>query len=439
MSETLHVDCLVIGAGPAGSAAAIDMARAGLKVLVIDRGEFPRFRIGESFLPRTKRALRRLGVLDRCMALPHARKVGVEISMGDHRYGSRTYFFRDTIGDGEKDAFNMARIHLDMMMMEAARDAGADVRTTCALRSIQSHGDNGIIANTDAGVVHAKWMIDASGQASSLGREFGTRRYHSFLQNVAYFEHFEGVIRPSGPAAGCFGLTVLDEGWFWLIPLDDQRTSVGFVARETLHRTLDIPAEDRFWWAVERTPIMAERMANARGPSRNRVISDFTYRCDPFAGPGFFLVGDAAAFLDPVWSTGLTLGLLAAEQAAAGVVRLSRGARPAAERARYQVWASRVVGRAFELVEGFYDPGFRDLLFAPSQPRELVRGFVTLLAGEFDAIQPATAMRCLALKSMCAVQKRFPFLPHRRPFRLRPDGVTNRVPLAQLASKVALQ
>ena len=138
-------------------------------------------------------------------------------------------------------------------------------------------------------------------------------------------------------------------------------------------------------------------------------------------------------------STGLTLGLLAAEQAAAGVVRLSRGARPAAERARYQAWASRVVGRAFELVEGFYDPAFRDLLFAPSQPRELVRGFVTLLAGEFDAIQPATAMRCLALKSMCAVQKRFPFLPRRRPFRLRPDGVTNRVPLAQLASKVALQ
>ena len=100
MSETLHVDCLVIGAGPAGSAAAIDMAREGLKVLVIDRGEFPRFRIGESFLPRTKRALRRLGVLDKCMALPHARKVGVEISMGDRRYGSRTFFFRDTIGNG---------------------------------------------------------------------------------------------------------------------------------------------------------------------------------------------------------------------------------------------------------------------------------------------------------------------------------------------------
>ena len=206
----------------------------------------------------------------------------------------------------------MARVHLDMMMVEAARDAGADVRTSCALRSIQSHGDTGIIADTDAGIVHAKWMIDASGQASALGREFGTRRYHSFLRNVAYFEHFEGVIRPSGNAANCFGLTVMDEGWFWLIPLDEHRTSVGFVAREPLHRSLDVAPEDRFWWAVERTPIMAERMANARGPSTNRVIADFTYRCDPFAGPGFFLVGDAAAFLDPVWSTGLTLGLLAA-------------------------------------------------------------------------------------------------------------------------------
>ena len=115
MSECRHCDCLVIGAGPAGSAAAIEMARAGLDVLVVDRGEFPRFRIGESFLPRTKRAFRRLGVLDRCLALPHARKVGVEITMGDLRYGARRFFFSDTIGNGEKDAFNMARVHLDAL------------------------------------------------------------------------------------------------------------------------------------------------------------------------------------------------------------------------------------------------------------------------------------------------------------------------------------
>jgi len=427
-----RVDCLVIGAGPAGCAAAIDMARAGLDVLVVDRGSFPRFRIGESFLPRTKRAFRRLGVLDRCMALPHARKVGVEITQGDRRFGARTFFFRDTLGHGEKDAFNMARIHLDAMMVEAARDAGAEVRTECPLRSIVSHGDDGVEAMTDAGTIRARWMIDASGQASTLGREFGTRRYHSFLRNVAYFDHFEGVQRPSGEAQGCFGLTILDEGWFWLIPLDDTRTSVGFVARESLHRNLDVAPEDRFWWAVERTPVLAERMAKARGPSTNRVISDFTYRCDPFAGPGFFLVGDAAAFLDPVWSTGLTMGLLSAEQAAAGVIRMSKGSRPSRERACYESWARRVIGRAFRLVEGFYDPGFRDLLFAPRRPRELIRGFVTLLAGEFDDVAPGTALRCVTLGAMAAAQRRVGFSPRRRPFRLRPDGVACRPPIAEL-------
>ncbi|NBQ16258.1 MAG: FAD-binding protein, partial [Proteobacteria bacterium] len=118
--ETIR-DCLVVGAGPAGSAAALEMARAGLDVLVIDRGEFPRFRIGESFLPRTKRAFRRLGVLDRCLALPHARKVGVEITLGDWRHGPQRYFFRDVYGDGDKETFNMARVHLDAMMMQAAR------------------------------------------------------------------------------------------------------------------------------------------------------------------------------------------------------------------------------------------------------------------------------------------------------------------------------
>lgn len=433
MPETRTCDCLVIGAGPAGSAAAIELREGGLDVVVVDRGEFPRFRIGESFLPRTKRALRRLGLLERCMALPHARKVGVEISLGDRRHGARHFFFRDTLGSGEKDAFNMARVHLDQMMMTAARNAGAEVRTSCAMRAVLSHGDDGVVVETDSGLLHAKWMIDASGQASALGRQFGTRRYHSFLRNVAYFEHFEGVERPSGEAAGCFALTVMDEGWFWLIPLDATRTSIGFVAREPLHRTLAVPAEERLWWAIERTPIMAERMASARGPAQNRVISDFTYRCDPFAGPGFFLVGDAAAFLDPVWSTGVTLGLLAAEQAAAGVLRMARGGAPATERARYQAWCTRVVGRAFRLVEGFYDEGFRDLLFAPRRPRQLVRGFVTLLAGEFDAVPVGTAARCLALGGLCALQRRAGFSPRIRPFRLRPDGVAERPPVARLS------
>jgi flavin-dependent dehydrogenase len=432
MPEVRRCDCLVIGAGPAGSAAAIEMARAGLDVLVVDRGEFPRFRIGESFLPRTKRALRRLGVLDRCLSLPHARKVGVEITMGDWRYGARRFFFRDTIGHGDKDAFNMARVHLDTLLMQVAREAGAEVRTSCALRRVGRIGDDGVEVETDKGPVSARWMIDASGQATALGREFGTRRYHSHLRNVAYFGHFDGVERPSGEAHGCFGLTVADEGWFWLIPLDDTRTSVGFVARESLHRSIDVPAERRFRWAVERTPVLAQRMRNAQGPEENQVMADFTYRCDPFAGPGFFLVGDAAAFLDPVWSTGMTMGLLAAEQAAAGVVRMSRGASPRVERDRYQAWASRVVGRAFRLVEGFYDQGFRDLLFAPKAPRELVRGFVTLLAGEFDQVQPATAVRSMALASLSRLQKSVPFAPRIRPYRLMGSGNVARRPVPVL-------
>lgn len=433
MPDNRNCDCLVVGAGPAGSAAAMEMARAGLDVVVVDRDEFPRFRIGESFLPRTKRAFRRLGVLDRCLALPHARKVGVEITMGDRRYGARTFFFRDTIGDGEKDAFNMARMHLDPMLLSVARESGAEVRTSCALRKVVSRGDHGVEAETDSGRIKARWMIDASGQATALGREFGTRRYHSFLRNVAYFDHYDGVERPSGDAQGCFGLTVMDEGWFWLIPLDDARTSVGFVAREGLHKSIDVPANDRFWWAVERTPVLAERMRNARGPSKNRVIADFTYRCDPFAGPGFFLVGDAAAFLDPVWSTGLTMGLLAAEQAAAGVIRMSKGSPPRAERARYQAWGTRVINRAFRLVEGFYDPAFRDLLFAPRRPRELIRGFVTLLAGEFDHVRPATAVRSMTLASMCALQRRVRFAPRTRPYRILGDGGRPRAALAKLA------
>ncbi len=423
MSAERIYDCLVIGAGPAGSAAAIEMARAGLDVLVLDRGEFPRFRIGESFLPRTKRAFRRLGVLDKCLALPHARKIGVEISLGDWRHGSQYFFFRDVFGDGDKETFNMARIHLDQMMMESAREAGAEVQTSCALRAVTRMEDGDVVVDSDAGTVRARWMIDASGQATTLARERDQRRFHSFLRNVAYFEHFEHVIRPSGKGQNCFALVIADEGWFWMIPLDDTRTSIGFVARESLHRTLDVPPEDRLRWAIARTPVLRERMANAIGPDKNRVISDFTYRCDPFAGPGHFLIGDAAAFLDPVWSTGLTLGLLGAEQAANSVIRmftgpLSQRTTAATERTRHHRWTKRITDRAFRLVEGFYDPAFRDLLFSPKRTKGLERAFITLLAGEIDSIPFGVGVRCQALRGLCAIQSRHAVAARVRPFKI---------------------
>ncbi len=418
MSEPRQYDCVVIGAGPAGSAAAMEMARAGLDILVLDRGEFPRFRIGESFLPRTKRAFRRLGVLDKCLALPHARKIGVEISLGDWRHGSQYFFFRDVYGDGDKETFNMARMHLDEMMMQTAREAGAEVRTSCGLQSITSLEDGNVVLETAQGTVHAKWMIDASGQASTIGRQREQRRFHSFLRNVAYFEHFEGVIRPSGRGQNCFALVIADEGWFWMIPLDDTRTSIGFVAREELHRTLDVLPEDRLRWAIARTPVLRERMADAVGPEKNRVISDFTYRCDPFSGPGHFLIGDAAAFLDPVWSTGLTLGLLGAEQAAGSVIRMSKGSTAATERTRHNKWMKRVTDRAFRLVEGFYDPAFRDLLFSPKRTKSLERAFVTLLAGEFDDIPFGVGLRCQALRGLVALQRHRQIAARVRPFKL---------------------
>jgi flavin-dependent dehydrogenase len=203
-----------------------------------------------------------------------------------------------------------------------------------------------------------------------------------------------------------------------MIPLDATRTSIGFVARESLHRSLDVPPEDRLRWAIARTPMLRERMANAVGPQKNRVISDFTYRCDPFAGPGHFLIGDAAAFLDPVWSTGLTLGLLGAEQAAGSVIRMSRGSSPTVERTRHNAWMKRVTDRAFRLVEGFYDPGFRDLLFSPKRTKTLERAFVTMLAGEIDRIPFGVGLRCQALRGLCAVQRVHPVAARVRPFRI---------------------
>src|SRR4029079_8756753 len=120
-------------------------------------------------------------------------------------------------------------------------------------------------------------------------------------------------------------IVVCKEGWFWLIPLDERRTSIGIVLDDRVARQLDVPPGERLAWAIARCPVVAERTAHAVFPETNYVAADFSYRCAPYAGPGHFLVGDAATFVDPIFSTGVCLGMMSAAEAARGVAGLIRG------------------------------------------------------------------------------------------------------------------
>jgi flavin-dependent dehydrogenase len=409
-------DVVIIGGGPSGSTAAITLARAGVKVLVVDRETFPRFRIGESFLPRTRQLLREMDLLERLSALPHVRKPGIEIGFGDGREPLTRIHFADVFGEGDRAAFNIARAPFDHMLIQAAVESGAALRTNESVTAIERLEDGDVRIVTTSGPLRARWLLDCSGQATLIGRHLGTRRFHDSLRNVAYFDHFHGVARSADEFGGAITVVMCREGWFWLIPLDETRTSVGAVVTAAEARRIPVPADRRLRWAIEHCPVVRERMVDATGPERSRTIADFTYCCRPFAGPGYFLVGDAATFLDPVWSTGVGLGMMGARAASSSVLAmLKEGAAPAAVRRRYDAWVARHTGAFFRLIRLFYDHAFREVMITGRGPLDVHRALVTLLAGEvYPRIAPAVQWRFALLRGMIETHRRWSLVPKRR-------------------------
>src|SRR5438128_42160 len=410
-------DFAVAGGGPAGSSAAISLRQRGYSVVLFERETFPRFHIGESLLSTANDAFATLGVRKKIEAACFPEKWGARLYTHDGQSG-RYVDFTEVREVTRAQTFQVCRQEFDRILLERARELGVEVRENCNVTACEFSPDAAIISVASRGDgatsrVRVRAVVDATGRAGLIARKFNLRTDEPRLANIAIFSHYTNVPRLEGAPPDDIRLIARsDAGWFWLIPISKELTSVGVVLPVRLYRRLATGSpEDTRNSAISDTPLVADLMCKARREWPVRVEKDFSYSASAYAGDRWILAGDAGFFLDPVFSTGVSVAMESGIEAAAELDRaLTRNDFSASNFAAFSRRHRKRFKTFRRFVVGFYTPQFRDIFFSPEPPALIFRSVVTILAGRWNASLWPRFLNHLFFGAV-SIQKRFNITP----------------------------
>ncbi len=382
-------DVVIVGGGPAGSTAAAVLAEQGHDVLVLEREKFPRYHVGESLLPFCYFPLQRIGMIDRMKATSFPRKHAVQFVTTEGKISAPFYFFQHMDHEAAT-TWQVLRSEFDQMLLDNARDKGAQVRYETEATGLLRDGDKvaGVRATKKGGdksEVGARVTIDASGRSALSITRNKWRKWDPALNKVAIWTYFRGAKRDPGLDEGSTTIAYLPEkSWFWYIPLADDTVGVGIVAEKAYLFGPNNDLPEIFCNEIGKNPWIKDHLATGEQYGKYYATKEFSYRSEYCGEDGLVLVGDAFAFLDPVFSSGVYLALRSGELAADAVDRAIRGGDVSATQFEaYSECLCAEIEAMRSLVYAFYDEGFSFGRLIKQHPE--VRGDLTdCLIGRLD-------------------------------------------------------
>ena len=316
-------DVIVIGAGPAGSSAATVLAENGRRVLVLEREKFPRYHIGESLIPFTYHPLERLGMIERLKESAFVKKYSVQFISPDGNASQPFYFFNRYDRESVAQTWQVMRADFDLMLLDNARKKGAEVIEEITVKELIWDDESvvGVRATTKEGEeveFFAPLTFDATGKEAFTATRNGWRERDPYLNKIAAWAYYEGAVRQEGIDEGATVVAFVPEkGWFWWIPLHENRVSLGIVAEgKYLSRDGVRKPQEMLEREIENNKWVKENLGPAKRISKFYITNEYTHHSRHCGTQGLLLLGDAFCFLDPVFSSGLMLALKSGVMAA---------------------------------------------------------------------------------------------------------------------------
>jgi flavin-dependent dehydrogenase len=423
MKTSQECDVLVVGGGPAGSTIAALLAQKGRRVVLLEKEQFPRFHIGESLLPLNLPLFDRLGIAKDIERIG-VYKPGAEVISDEHGVAT-TFRFANNPHLSVDHSYHVKRADFDKLLLDNSRRFGATVLESTRVTEVEFSGE-GRTKVTAIGfdgtpcVWLPRYLVDASGRDTLLASRLGLKRIDKHNTTAAVFGHFRNVPRRKGDAEGMITMHLLEHGWVWMIPLPDGVTSVGLVGKKAFFKTRRGDLDSFFARAMAASPSVMERMANAEPIGMLVTTANYSYESRRCTGHGYILIGDAAAFIDPLFSSGVMMAMSSAAFGAEAVDAWLDERMVGEQLVRdYERRVRRGLNSLSWLIYRINTPVLRDIFMSSLDLFNTRQGLLAILAGDFyETRRFSSPLRRLQLAYGCL------YLLSKVGFRLRREGLS---------------